>query len=86
MIISFMGIAIVNSAGNIEGLCLYLKGELCSTPKNENVCDSDLAMAAVLFLTMLDLGLFGSLRLWHWEIRIDEGGVMVFSGEAMLKN
>ena len=43
-------------------------------------------MAAVVFLVMLDWYLFGSLRQRHWEILIDEGDVMVFSGEAMPKN
>ena len=53
---------------------------------HDNFWDFDSAMAAVLFLAMLDWDLFGSLRQRHWEIRIDEGGVMVFSGEAMPKN
>ena len=43
-------------------------------------------MAAVLFLSILDLEIVRSLEQWHQEIRIDEADVIVFSGEAMLKN
>ena len=50
-----MGIAIVDSAGNIQGLGLYSRGDLCSNSEANmtTFCKSDSVMAAVQFFQCL---------------------------------